>query len=71
MAHLETRTVLQREIADIQKPHGMNCWVRPYCPKITSETHLYHFSSIITISPTASRIKEMKDAYVLMRNKLQ
>jgi len=36
---------------------------------IVSNTH--HFSSIITIKPTALRIKEMKDAYVLICNKLQ
>jgi len=31
----------------------------------------HHFSSIITISPTASRIKEKKDAYVRICYKLQ
>jgi len=31
----------------------------------------HHFSSIITVSPTASRIKETKDAYVRICSKLQ
>jgi len=31
----------------------------------------YHFNSTITINPTASRIKERKDAYVILCNKLQ
>jgi len=31
----------------------------------------HHFSSIITVRPTASRIKETKDAYVRISNKLQ
>jgi len=33
--------------------------------------NIHQFSSIITINPTASRIKETKDAYVLICNKLQ
>jgi len=31
----------------------------------------YHFSNNITVSLTASRIKETKDAYFLICNKLQ
>jgi len=31
----------------------------------------HYFSTIISVSPTASRIKETKDAYVRISNKLQ
>ena len=54
----------------IEKAHRKELLRWAFLPE-NNVGNTHHFSSIITVSPTASRIKETKDAYVPICNKLQ
>jgi len=56
--------------AVIEKVHQKELLGQAFLPE-NNVGNTHHFSSIITESPTASRIEETKDAYVRMCNKLQ
>ena len=56
--------------AVIEKAHQKELLGQAFLPK-NNAGNTHHFSSIITINPTAPRIKERKDAYFLLFNKLQ
>jgi len=60
----------KEENAVVEKAHRKELLGLAFLPE-NNVGNTHHFSSIITVNPTASRIIETKDAYVLMCNKLQ
>jgi len=49
-----------------EKVHRKELLGKAFLPK-NDVVNTHHFSNIITVSPSASRIKETKDAYILMQ----
>ena len=56
--------------AVIEKAHRKELLGQAFLPE-NNVGNTHHFSSIITVSSAASRIKETKDAYIRICNKLQ